>query len=41
MVAAPNSTASLEDDMLDILFIAAGFAVFLLAVLYTYICDQL
>jgi hypothetical protein len=33
--------ASQEGDMLDVIFIAAGFAFFLLAVLYTYVCDRL
>jgi hypothetical protein len=41
MAASPNSTGSLEGDMLDVIFILAGFAFFLLAVLYTYACDRL
>jgi hypothetical protein len=40
MAAAPNSTASKEANMLDVIFIAAGFAIFLLACLYVYACDQ-
>jgi hypothetical protein len=31
----------LESDMLDVTFIVAGVAFFLLAVLYTYACDRL
>lgn len=41
MAADPKSPSSLEADMLDVIFIAAGFAFFLLAVLYTYACDRL
>jgi hypothetical protein len=41
MAASPNSTPSEEDAMLDMIFILAGFAFFALAVLYTYICEQL
>lgn len=41
MAADPKSTNSLEGHMLDVIFIAAGFAFFLVAVLYTYACDRL
>ncbi|HKD47651.1 MAG TPA: hypothetical protein VKB67_08195 [Rhizomicrobium sp.] len=30
-----------EGDMFDVIFIAAGFGFFALAVLYTHVCDQL
>lgn len=41
MAGASNSTPLEEDKMLDVIFIAGGFAAFLLAVLYTYACDRL
>jgi hypothetical protein len=35
----PN--AAISRAMLDAIFILSGFAFFALAILYTYICDQL
>jgi len=40
-VLAPRLSAKETDPMLDVVFVAAGFGMFIVGVMYVFACDRL